>query len=414
MGEWSDSFFERRTERSRGKFIDEQGRTLDRTKKLDQRKQQYQEFTTDRYAEALEGTAEMNEEGFGYHVDSVIDTMQQSDAAAGEDMVLATDFQRRELKRRLNDVRYRYRQLKQVAIAATARIEGIASRGGGYAAPVVQGRAGTTGPVVLAVLVAVLEMVPTALFIEDNQASLFATVSGIMYDLIPWLAAALATSVTMAITFWAGRTLKQGVKARQAAKAQNASSGQGGEMTGGILFALIAAALQTVMLGMRFSTESGDDGAQGLLTILALLSFIGAFAVFLWEYNAYTPSGSVAAVNTLQVDEAAVAEFELAERTMNVDIPTELRDLELRSARYTEEALKALSPAARKISPMHLKVILEKLAEVRRCIAELVAMDFDYEPFDRFQAAYERYRADPAAAQPRRLDDELSQLLRTR
>ncbi|MGH3848461.1 MAG: hypothetical protein ACRDRT_01955, partial [Pseudonocardiaceae bacterium] len=173
MGEWSDSFFERRAERSREKFVEQQGRTLDTTKKLEEGKRQFQDFTEERYASLLDGTDDMTEDDFSLHVDSVIDSLAQTDAAAGEDVVVVTDYQRRELKRRLADARDNYRRLKPAVISATARIEGLAPRGAGYASPVVQGRAATMGPVVLAVLVAILEMVPTALFIQDSEASLF-------------------------------------------------------------------------------------------------------------------------------------------------------------------------------------------------------------------------------------------------
>lgn len=413
MGEWSDSFFERRAERSREKFREQQSRTLEATKRVEEGKQEFQEYTEERYASLLDGTEGLTEDEFSLHVDSVIDTLAQADAAAGEDVVVVTDHMRKELKRQLADARDKYRRLKSPVISATARIEGLAPRGAGYASPVVEGRAATIGPVVLAVLIAIVEAVPTALYIEDNEAALFSNFSGLVYDLIPWLFAALATSITMAITFFAGRALKQGLIARRAAKAQNATTGQGGEMVGGILLAVIAGVLQTVMLGMRLSTESSDTGAQGLLTILAFVSFIGAFAVFIWEFNAYTPTGpEAAAVNTLRSDEQTVTEFESAERAMRVDLPTKLKDLKLRAERYKERTLMGLSPAARKIGSMHLQVIHGKLATTRSRIQELDELDFDYEPFDRYGAAHERYGRQPRTDPDDKLDDELTRLLR--
>lgn len=386
MGDIADKLFEGVAQRREQRNLERRKLILESQGALDDDKRAFAAKVAAEDAEVLDAA---DESQLQQQLRSHLDTKRVGDAAAGDSAAGNEDAVRRQLDSEEGYYRREGESLKSDAIAAHGRLQGFLPRGKGYDGPT-GGEEGSRqlGPLLLTVAVGVIEWLQTASWLSDNLSLWQASLGGFLRTFLVFFGSGLLTFIVMATTFLAGRKLKEGVVARRAATAEAAGSGIGGEIGQGIGIAIVAAMFQTITLGLRFSTETGDQGAQAAAIVVGLVSFCGAMVVFLWEYASFTPVASAGrAVFTRQADAAKVREFRQAEYRRMTGIPQAIRDLEVAALRREEDVLQKLQAAALKKGPTQMAVLNSQLAQIRSDIGALYGKPFDYDGFDLDAAA---------------------------
>lgn len=383
MGEWTDKFFDGIELGREKKNLGRRAEIVKGELALEGQKRQFVERTAEAYRAALEDTKGKSEEQIKELLTSLMDSCRVGDSAAGASVAAGEDSRRTMLRRERAGREMAFPSLKTAAVSATARLLGIARRGVGYDSPATGARSAVIGPLILTLAVGLFEVFPTANWFNNRLALWMSSLGGGMRVVLPWVAATVLTGVVMAITFMAGRKLKQGVVARRAINAEDAGSGQGGELGAGIALVVIAGLMQMVTLGLRFSTNSGDPAAQAGFMVLGFISLIGAAAVVVFEYSAYSPSaGEGTVVYTRPADAATVEAFRFSEYRLKVGIESDKLDHEVGDLRRVEAELEKMQSAARDISDTHVTILNEVLADIRGGIRERYARSEAFDPTD--------------------------------
>jgi hypothetical protein len=387
MGEITDKIFDGIAKRQDRKNLESQGRILERQKELDENKRELVKKTAQADASVLEGSTT---EEIRQRLDSHIDSLRVGDAAVGNSAARGDDDSFRQLEAEMGVYLRQWQTLKAQAIGAQGRLNGTLPRPNGYesggGAPRTDRaeRLGgsSKGPLGLAFLVFLVECLQTSSWLNGNLSNWQSSIGGNSRKLIVFGGSAVLTLIVVAITFIAGRRLKEAVVAGRVAAAEQVKP-TGGLFGQAVGLGLIAAAFQMVVLGLRFSTETGDQKAQTGAIVVGLVGLFGAFAVALWEYSVHQPLASAGtAVYTRAVDAEKVDAFRRAEYRRYTGIPQDRRNIQIVGLRMKEASLEKLQKAALGLGPEQVSVLNTEIDGIRRSISDIYEKSFEYDPLD--------------------------------
>ena len=355
----------------------------------------YIDANADLNAQLFDGIVTGDDEHTHIRVDTSTAQKAQAQAVVGRSPEAIRDYQLHEVAAAASQQRRVMLDTKTAAIDATARDRGLPgiNRGGGYDTPKVD----TTGKVKtshLAFGAFALETAATTLSMDADFASFGILGNGIVYSLAPLVVGAATSAIVVGVTYKAGRMIGDGRAGRNHAKAEGRDTGQGGELAGAMVVGFLALLLNAVSLGLRLSTDSGDENASVLLMVLAVVATLTTLAVMGMEAFSYqtTAGNSGTIINTRHEDANAVNAFRDAEQAVEATLPAQRQAINLQYLRTVQDQLRdLLSGAAKTGDPVKEKTVSERLAKVEGKIEELLAQDFAYEPFDLDAAANERY-----------------------
>ena len=388
MGDITEAIFDGIAKNRQRKNIDRQRTLIERQQNLESNKRDFAKAISD--ADARTVLSGLTEEELEHRIKSHLDVSKVGDAAAGDDPSAAEDETLRRLDAELAFYQRIWASLRTEAVAAQARLLGLAARPLGYGAPTPTGRKKNLGPLVLTVAVGVVEWLQTAAWFSSKFSLYEASIGGGFRTFLVLAISAFITTIVMWLTFQAGRKVKEGALAQRSRKAEAVATGAGGERGIGFGLAALAAFFQMITLALRFSSQTGDQSAQAAAVVIGLISFCGALGVFLWEYASYMPPPESAQLAyTRTSDTERVNDFRQAEERRYAGIERDKRDLQIRALRREEKALERLQNGAMEAGTLQMSKLNAKLDGIRRDIRSLYEKTFNYDAFDLDSAAEE-------------------------
>jgi hypothetical protein len=385
-------WFDKTAHNARLRNLDRQGKIAESQATVDRRINEIVKTQSDEDGRSLLDRGDADE--LEARISAYLDTRRAGDAVLGERFADLEDGVLGQLDAEETHHAKNFMSLRSQAIAAQARLSGHARRPTGYDTPVPSGKGTSVGPVILTCGVGLIEWYQTGNWFSSNLSLYQSSVGGTERTAIILAISGLLTAIVMAITFVAGRRLKDGTVARNARKAEGNVTGGGGELGAGLGFAAVAVFFQTVTLAMRFATKTDDPRARAGAIIIGLVSFFGALAVLLWEYSSFRPSPSLARVIcTREADAATIKEFRDVEQRMQQGIPRERDKVTVAKYRQQESALERLQPVALELGEQPVRAVTSYLDRIRGEIAHRQNGAHKYEPLDLEAEARAQYPA---------------------